>query len=232
MSENNSPGALQDRVILITGATGSIGRVAALAYAAEGATVVLHGRSQRKLDVLYDEVEVASGRQPASLLLDLLKATEYDYKGLAETIFASFKRLDGILHAASHMEPLAPLSMQDSTSWQAHQCVNLLAPVAITRACLPMLKRAANARVVFLSETHADAPAAYWGAFATSKAALHSVATIWNAEAAADSSLCFQVLTPGAVVSQMRAISHPGEHISELAPTASLAPRLIAAMTQ
>jgi NAD(P)-dependent dehydrogenase (short-subunit alcohol dehydrogenase family) len=218
---------LKDRVILVTGATGSIGRIAALTFAKHGATVILHGRRQSKLDALYDEIEAAGGAAPANILLDLLKAKEADFKGMAETIFATFKRCDGIFHAASHMEPLAPLAFQDLTSWNAHMTVNVTAPVALTRACLPMLKRADNASVIFLTETHAISPKAYWGAFATSKAALTNIATIWNDEVANDSSLRFKLLLPGPIASQMRAMSHPGEHPSEQLHVESIAPAVL-----
>jgi NAD(P)-dependent dehydrogenase (short-subunit alcohol dehydrogenase family) len=218
---------LKDRVILVTGATGSIGRIAALTFAKHGATVILHGRRQSKLDALYDEIEAAGGVTPANIVLDLLKAKEADFKAMAETIFATFKRCDGIFHAASHMEPLTPLALQDLTSWNAHMTVNVLAAVALTRACLPMLKRADNASVIFLTETHAISPKAYWGAFATSKAALTNIATIWNDEVANDSKLCFKLLLPGPIASQMRAMSHPGEHPSEQPHVGTIAPSLL-----
>jgi len=221
------PDCLKDRVILVTGATGSIGRVAALTYAKHGATVVLHARSQSKLDALYDEIEAAGFATPASIVLDLLTASEANYKGLAESIFQTFKRLDGIFHAASQMTPLTTLAIQEVATWQAHLTINVTAAVAITRHCLPMLKRAANARVTLLSETHAIEPKAYWGAFAVSKAALTNVAKIWNDEVAHDSTLKFSVLIPGPIQSQMRVMSHPGEHQSELPAIESIEPALL-----
>ena len=217
----------KDRVFLVTGATGSVGRVAALVLAKHGATVILHGRRQAKLDELYDEFEALGYPKPANIFLDLLKATEADYLDLAETIFATFKRLDGIFHAAGHMTPLAPLALQDLNSWQAHLMLNIAAPVAITRVCLPMLKRAVNARVIFLSESHVVNPTAYWGAFLVSKASLSNIAKIWNMEVANDSTLRFGVLLPGPIASQMRAMSHPGEHFSELPPLDSIAPAVL-----
>lgn len=223
---------LKDHVILVTGATGSIGRVAALTFAKHGATVILHGRRQSKLDALYDEIEAAGAATPANIVLDFLKATDADFKSMAETIFATFKRCDGIFHAASHMEPLTPLALQNLTSWNAHLTVNVTAPVALTRACLPMLKRAEHANVIFLTETHAIAPDAYWGAFATSKAALTNIANIWNSEIANDSALRFKLLLPGPIASQMRAMSHPGEHPSEQPPVDSIAPSLLYLVTE
>lgn len=213
---------LKGRVILVTGATGSLGRVAALAFAAAGATVILHGRNQQKLDAIYDEIETNGGAAPAILKLDYLKANEVDFKGIADTIHATFQRLDGIFHGAGHIAPLTPLVSQDFASWQAHTTINLTAPVAITRACMPMLKRATDAVVVFLSETHTIVPKAYWGAFVVSKGALQQVAQIWNDELERENSPRIKVLIPGPVVSQCRFITHPGELASSLPTTAAL----------
>ena len=66
--------ALAGRVILITGATGGLGAPLSRACAAQGATVVLHGRIERKLDVLYDEIVAAGHPEPVILPLDLAKA--------------------------------------------------------------------------------------------------------------------------------------------------------------
>ena len=68
-------GLLQDRVILVTGASDGIGAEAAKQYAALGATVILHGRSLAKLEAVYDEIEKAGGAQPAIVPLDLSTAT-------------------------------------------------------------------------------------------------------------------------------------------------------------
>lgn len=214
---------LQGRVILVTGANGSLGRIAALAFAAHGATVVLHGRNSARLEALYDEIEATGGGEPAILALDFLRATEADYKGLADTIHATFKRLDGIFHAAAHLAPLTPLALQDFASWQAHHSVNFMAPIALTRACLPMLKRSPAAAAVFLSETHAMTSKAFWGAFAVTKSALHQTAAIWNDELEHESALRMRVLIPGPVASRCRALTHPGELSTALPIAESLA---------
>ena len=58
------PDLLKDRIILITGAGDGIGRAAAISYALHGATVVLHGRTLNKLEVIYDEIESLGRRKP------------------------------------------------------------------------------------------------------------------------------------------------------------------------
>lgn len=54
--------ALQDKVILVTGAGDGIGREAALQYASHGANVILLGRTVKKLEAVYDEIQAAGGR--------------------------------------------------------------------------------------------------------------------------------------------------------------------------
>ena len=53
-----APDLLKGRVILVTGCGDGIGRAAAINYALHGATVVLHGRSLNKLEIIYDEIEL------------------------------------------------------------------------------------------------------------------------------------------------------------------------------
>ena len=224
-------GCLKSRVILVTGANGSLGRAAAIAFAAHGATVVLHGRNAAKLEPVYDEIEAAGGIQPAMLTLDFFKAAETEYKALADTIYATFKRLDGIFHAAGHIAPLTPLALQDLAGWQAHHSVNYMAPILLTRACLPMLKRAPAASVVFLSETHALSSQAYWGAFAVTKSALHKTAAIWNDELEHETTLRLRVLVPGPVASHCRSVTHPGELTSQLPAIDTLTPAFLLLMS-
>jgi NAD(P)-dependent dehydrogenase (short-subunit alcohol dehydrogenase family) len=214
--------ALRGRVILITGATGTLGRVAAHAAVAAGATVVLHGRHEARLNAIYDALEAEGANNHATVMLDLAKANEQDYRGLAETVFATYRRLDGIVHAASHIAPLAPITMQDLAAWQAHTTVNTHAPLAITRACWPMLKRAQSAQVVFLGEHHALKPQAWWGAYATSKAALGFAVNLWQDEIGdADATRLYWYI-PGPVASQSRSVTHPGEMAESLPAAPSL----------
>ena len=70
---------LAGRVVLITGASGGLGRALALDCAKRGATVVLHGRVVRKLEALYDEIVADGGPEPTILPLDLATAKAEDF---------------------------------------------------------------------------------------------------------------------------------------------------------
>ena len=202
---------LKERVILITGAGQGIGRIAALTYAAHGATVILHGRKVRKLESVYDEIEASGGPQPAIFPLDLEKAGDDDFATLAEAIERQLGRLDGILHNAALLSGPSPLETQTLEQWLTLLRVNLAAPAALTRACLPLLKGSTDASVIMTSDTHGHDPAAYWGGFAVAKAGVEVLVRIQAQEWEMIPGLRINVVIPGPVQSPQRSKTHPGE---------------------
>lgn len=209
------PELLAGRVVLVTGAGQGLGRAVALACARHGATVALLGRKQHKLEATYDAITEAGGAEPAMIPLDLAAAGTPQLEALANLIRRDLGRLDGIAHCASHFVPLGPLANQTLEQWMTLLKVNLAAPFAITRACLPLLA-AGDGCVVFTGETHAAEPAAYWGGFAVSKSGLGTLAAIWADEHEKAGRPRFNVLIPGPIATPQRAQSHPGEDRSGL----------------
>ena len=96
---------LSERVVLVTGASSGIGERAALAFAAHGATVILHGRDMERLERVYDQIVASGAATPAILPLDFANATERDFDNLEQSVRAQLRRLDGILHNATHFAP-------------------------------------------------------------------------------------------------------------------------------
>lgn len=206
----------QGRVVLVTGAGQGLGRAAALAAAARGATVALLGRKLEKLEATYDAITEAGGEEPALIPLDLASAASADYDRLAQLLRKDLKRLDAIAHCASHFVPLGPLANQTLEQWMQLLKVNLAAPFALTRACLPLLEAAPDSSVVFTGETHGARPLAYWGGFAVSKAGLSTLAAVWGEELELRGRPRVNVFIPGPIASPQRARSHPGEDRSLL----------------
>lgn len=202
---------LKDRVILVTGSSHGIGRVAALTFAAHGATVVLHGRDVKALENVYDEIEDAGHPQPAAIPLDLDSATTRDYDGLAHSIASSVGRLDGILHNAAFVEKLSTLDQQSMEEWNRTLRINLVAPFALTQACARLLGHSPDASVIFTSESHGHAPAAFWGGYAVAKAGVEALMKIQAAEWEKAPNLRANAIVPGPVASPSRAKTHPGE---------------------
>jgi NAD(P)-dependent dehydrogenase (short-subunit alcohol dehydrogenase family) len=205
------PDLLAGRVILVTGAGDGIGAAAAMACAAHGATVILLGRTTRKLEKVYDAIEQAGYPQAAIYPMNLEGAAPKDYDDLAATIEQEFGRLDGLLHNASLLGTLTPLGQYDIEQWSKVMQVNLNAPFLLTRACLELLKKSDDASLLFTTSSVGRQGRAYWGAYAISKAANENMMQIWADELESNTHVRANSINPGAVRTSMRARAYPGE---------------------
>ncbi|MBI5039735.1 MAG: YciK family oxidoreductase [Gammaproteobacteria bacterium] len=203
---------LAKRTILITGAGDGIGRAAALACAAHGATIILLGRTISKLERVYDEIEQAGYPQPAIYPMNLEGATPKDYADLAATLEREFGHLDGLLHNAALLGGLSPMAHQDIDLWFKVMQVNLNAPFLLTRACLGLLMRAPDASIVFTSDQVGRRGRAYWGAYGVSKAGIEGMSQILAQELETNTHVRVNSLDPGAVRTRMRTLAYPGEN--------------------
>ncbi|MEJ2644724.1 MAG: YciK family oxidoreductase [Gammaproteobacteria bacterium] len=205
------PELLRDRVILVTGAGDGIGKACARSFGAHGATVILLGRTIRKLEAVYDEIEQAGHPQPAIYPLDLEGATVKHYEELAATVEREFGRLDGLLHNAAMLGALTPMTHYETALWYQVLQINLNAPFMLTHACLPLLMRTDEASVVFTSDRVGRKARAYWGAYAVSKFGLEALMQILADETEVNTRLRFNSVDPGPVHTRMRTLAYPGE---------------------
>jgi len=215
---------LRDRVVLITGATGGLGRPLALAAAAAGATVVLHARVVRKLEALYDEVMAAGHPEPIILPLDLAKAEASDFANVASALEAQVGRLDALVHTAALLGSLGPIEHQSFDSWLSLLRVNLAAPMGLTRALVPLLSRARDASVVFTLDDRGQAPRAYWGGYAVTKAGVAALARELADEWEKRPNLRVNAVVPGPIRSPLRGQTHPAEDRARLPAPDALVP--------
>lgn len=196
-------GALADRVVLVAGANGALGEAAARACALAGATVVLLGRRVPRLQRLHDALATI-GPQPAIYPLDLLGATPADYAQLATAIGEQLGRLDGVLHAAAEFQGLTPLQNTEPAEFVDALHVNVGAPFLLTQACLPLLRRAPDAAVVFVLDDLQRVGRAYWGGYGVAKFALQGMLRIL-ADELEQSSVHVSALQPGPMQTGLRA---------------------------
>lgn len=205
---------LKDRVILVTGAGDGLGRAAALAYAAHGATVVLLGKTISKLEKVYDDIVAAGGPEPAIYPLHLEGATPHDYEEMAGKIAEGFGRLDGILHNAASIPWLSRIDDYDADAWVKMLHVNLTAPFLMTQACLPLLRKATDAAILFTTDEVGVTGKAYWGAYAAAKGGIERLMEVLAAELE-NSAIRVNAIDPGPTRTALRKRLFPGLDLTD-----------------
>jgi NAD(P)-dependent dehydrogenase (short-subunit alcohol dehydrogenase family) len=227
-TSNYSPRAdlLAGRVIIVTGAGAGIGRAIAKAYAAHGATVCLLGRTLNKLETLNEEIIAAGHPQPSIIHFDLAKAEEPAYLKLADSIQKKHGRLDGIVHNAGILGPLAPIEHYDVETWNEVMRINLTMPFIMTKTLLPLLRAADEASIILTSSGVGRKGRANWGAYAVSKFGTEGLSQVLADELTADS-IRVNCINPGRTRTAMRAAAYPEEDPATLlAPEEIVAPYL------
>jgi len=225
------PNSLEDRVVLISGASGGLGTVLSQACARAGATVVLVARKLSKLEALYDSIEKIEGApQPAIITLDQANAPEADYQHLTQILASEFGHLDALVHTAADLGVLSPLQLIPQADWNRVMAVNLTSVRLLTNACLPMLSSSDNASVTFTVDNKTSA---YWGAYGVSKVALMQLAnmTFDETEKQRDgdgaAKIAVNAIDPGAMRTALRRKAFPGELETETpTPATRLGPFL------
>lgn len=202
---------LSGRTILVTGAGDGIGRCAARTFAAYGANVVLLGRTQRKLDAVYDEITTTTRTDPTITTWDLETTSDDAYFELNALIVEHYGCLDGLLHNAGMLGPRVPIEHYDAGSWRRVMNLNVDAAFLLTQSLLPALRKSDDASVVFTSSSVGRVGRAYWGAYAASKFAIEGFAQVLADELAHEGRVRVATLNPGATRTQMRATAYPGE---------------------
>ena len=215
---------LQGRVILVTGAGDGIGRAAARSFAAHGATVILLGKTQSKLEQVYDEIVAAGHPEPLILALDLQYLTPDSAKALADTVEQELGQLDGLLHNAALLGSVTPVADYSPERWQQVMQVNVHAAFLLTQTLLPLLTQTANASVIFTTSSVGRQGRAFWGAYAVSKFAVEGLMETLADELDEVTTVRVNAINPGATRTRMRAAAYPGENPATRPAADSLMP--------
>lgn len=170
---------LEEKIILITGATDGIGKAAAMNFAKRGASLTIVGRSKEKTEQVLAELKSASGNPDIGYLLADFSSLA-DVKALADAFKATHDRIDVLANNAGATFKTPSLTKD---GFELTFALNHLAPFLLTHELFDLVRGTPNARVVTTSSsmqargvldlertpTSLDEPA--WRAYATSKLA-------------------------------------------------------------
>ena len=215
--------SLAERVALVTGASRGIGRAIALKLASEGAHVIATARTVGGLEELDDEIRSAGGS--ATLVpLDIKDFAGIDRLGTP--IAERWGKLDILIGNAGILGSLTPLQHLKPETFDDLMAINVTANYRLIRSLEPLLKASDAGRAIFVTSGAAHKARAYWGGYATSKAALEMLVRTWAAELATTNATA-NLLNPGPITTRMRRQAMPGEDQAPLPTPDQLAEAMI-----
>lgn len=217
-------GFMSGKTIAITGASDGIGKCCAEHFASLGAHLILFGRSQEKLEALFDDIEQKHPGLVTIQPLDFVKAGPDDYQLIGESLINSVESLDGLIHCAGLLGARTPVEFYPSDEWDRVMDANVNGPFRLTKALLPALKASSDARLLFLSSSVGRKGRAYWGAYAASKFALEGLMQVLAEELGATSNIKVNSLNPGGTRTAMRRAAYPAEDPNTVPECSSLMP--------
>jgi NAD(P)-dependent dehydrogenase (short-subunit alcohol dehydrogenase family) len=203
MPEDNA--ALRDKVTLITGASQGLGRALALAFAREGARVVVNARSEDSVRPVAGEAESA-GAEVLAVAADVSKGA--DVERLVGESVERFGKIDVLVNNAGLLGPRVAIEDYPEGEWRRIIDANLTGPFLVSKAAIPYLSDGAS--IINVVSGVSVEGRAEWGAYSVSKFGMEGLNQILAAELA-ERGVRVNAVDPGGMRTDMRASAYPEE---------------------
>ncbi len=136
-------GQLEGKVAIVTGSGGGIGRAVAVAFAREGASVVINGRTASNVENTVRVIQQAKG-QAIGVPGDV--AREADVDKIVRAAVEKWGKVDILVNNAAIAGPVTPAERVDLREWAQTMQINVQGPLMMTRAVLPIMRKRAHAQ--------------------------------------------------------------------------------------
>lgn len=138
----------KQRTVLITGATGGIGKAAAIALAKQNFRVVIHGRNKEKTAGVSEEIKRISGNNKIEHIVGDLFLMD-DVKKVAQIFIERYGSLDVLINNAGGI--MSKDRKETTVGVETTIAVNVLAPFLLTELLLDLLKKSNDGRIINVS---------------------------------------------------------------------------------
>jgi len=196
---------LEGKVALITGASQGLGKALALAYAREGASLVLNSRGEESIRPVAEEAE-SSGAEVLAVAADV--SNSEDVEKLVSAAAERFGRVDVLVNNAGILGPRVTIEEYPEGEWRKVIDANLTGPYLVSKATIPHMLEGGS--IINLVSGVSVEGRAEWGAYSVSKFGMEGLTQILAAELE-ERGIRVNAVDPGGMRTDMRADAYPEE---------------------
>jgi NAD(P)-dependent dehydrogenase (short-subunit alcohol dehydrogenase family) len=202
---------LEGKAALVTGATSNIGRAIAVAFGAEGAHVVVSGRSLERGEAVVEQIRAAGGRADfVSANLDGSAKASADLATEARRVLGD--RIDILVNNAG-IFPRSTTATTDEATFDEVYAVNVKAPYFLTAAIAPVMAEAGQGAIINLGSWIARLGIAS-ALYSSTKGAVETLTRAWAAEFG-PAGVRVNAISPGVIRTPNPDGSDSGRHPAE-----------------
>ncbi len=217
---------LKDQTAIVTGAGRGIGRATALAFAHEGANVVLVARTDSEIEAVAEEIQ-KTGREALAVPTDV--ANKSQVQSMVQKTLERFGKVDILVNNAG-VAGTSPIPKITEELWELNMAVNLKGVFLCTQAVFSHMREQGHGHIVNVSSLAGRHPGARYGAYCAAKFGVSGFTGVTNSEGLSHG-VKATLVEPGATDTKMRRDNHKDD-LSKLAQPEDVADMIMLAVTQ
>jgi cyclopentanol dehydrogenase len=189
---------LQNKVAIVTGAAGGIGKAIAILFATEGAKVLATDMQEEKLKA-WVKIEIIGGRDIEYMVHDVTQRSSWET--VVDKAFSLYGGIDILINDAGVYIPGLTMDNTPDETWNKVLSINLTGPFIGTQLCIPHMRISGGGAIVNISSI-AGLVGGNGAAYSASKAGV-TLLTKDNAVELAKDNIRVNSIHPGGVLTPM-----------------------------